>query len=431
MIISFAPANFFYESELYNEFGLPQISIGFISISAKEILLVILVIKSLVKPKNKNLLPFRTILVVTFIYILFLIPFSVLTYEGDLVRILKDYRYVFIYLLILPLIRLVNSIQDVEKIIELVMPFSILSFFGAIYFFLSGNYLINNIAPGMISKMTLGMGLGGDRFITVSGEHMLLFFTFTFSGFLYLKNNSMNKANIIYIFYALISFITILLTATRVWFLVFLIVLIGILLLTRRKFKSLPVFFVTSLILLLIFLNIPKIHTGIVNSFNRISTLTEVAEEGSIGNENLENRLESRWPRFVISFKINPITGLGSSKLYKTYSPGSDLGNFNLIAQGGLIGFTLFLIIWIKFLTFFRKINNRINRNNPFKHTILFFNIALLALLTAHFTTHQIFWIVPPFADTVLLVSLIAFSWRYAEEALYRDRLIRLNSLRT
>ncbi len=162
LIISFAPANFFYESELYNEFGLPQISIGFISISAKEILLVILVIKSLVKPKNKNLLPFRTILVVTFIYILFLIPFSVLTYEGDLVRILKDYRYVFIYLLILPLIRLVNSIQDVEKIIELVMPFSILSFFGAIYFFLSGNYLINNIAPGMISKMTLGMGLGGE-----------------------------------------------------------------------------------------------------------------------------------------------------------------------------------------------------------------------------------------------------------------------------
>jgi hypothetical protein len=163
---------------------------------------------------------------------------------------------------------------------------------------------------------------------------------------------------------------------------------------------------------------VPKIHDFAKRSWTRIESVFVLTRPGSLAYETLEGKKEIRLNKTLEGIEASPLLGWGNSNQFFAYSGGGDIGNFNLILQAGIIGFLLFTNFWLRFFFMVGKTNRRLSRRNPYRSTILLFNISLLGLLMAHFTTHQVFYMVTSQADSIFMMLFIFFTGYFARDAL-------------
>ena len=121
----------------------------------------------------------------------------------------------------------------------------------------------------------------------------------------------------------------------------------------------------------------------------RLETLANLAEGDKTAGGTL-SRLDERAPRVMKKFWESPILGFGFSGEALPYSDGH-VGNQNLLLHAGIMGFTIYVILW---LTFFLKMYYReknLSKKNKYKNIPMMMIASLLSLIMIHSSSSQWF----------------------------------------
>lgn len=419
ILLNSGPGGFFYFSETITTGQLPVFKLGgSVNILVTEIFLAIAIYKALTRGKRHQIL-LKKPMVLILIYSLFLFVVSFFVFGTPLIRFLKDLRYFFYYFSIIPLSYLVYKEKEGEKLIYCLFPFVFVTFVTALYYVFTGDYFINLWAPGLREQVALGIEEGGMRYnISGKGEHLIVLISFISSLFLIIKGKSIKKKNKYLLLVAIISYIIIILSATRVWFVVFSFIYLGTLLFVQKKLKIVSWTVLLAVLFCIPYLYVPKINDFANRAWKRIESVFELNRSGNIAHNMIEFKKKFRLAKTLEGIEESPLIGLGISKQYYEYTRGGDIGNFNLILQMGIIGFLLFVNFWIQFFYTINKINSKLSSKNPYYGILFFFNIVLIGILIAHFTTHQVFSMVMPQSYSIFVMLFIHLCMYFARDAL-------------
>jgi len=173
-----------------------------------------------------------------------------------------------------------------------------------------------------------------------------MFITFTGSLFLLISKRH-NLARQYLVFVNLISFLVILMTGTRSWFIAFCIGYLAFFFLAGKKT---PKLILNSLgiviIVLLLIWGITIINSQVRNAFSRIATVEQVLG-GDITGGGTISRYDVRAPRVMEGFYSSTIIlGAGFSNHFYEYADGH-VGYHNILLNAGIAGSFLFLYFTI------------------------------------------------------------------------------------
>jgi len=318
-----------------------------ISFSLREIYLIILFVKVIVKPEFKQTLQknyFSKELSVLFYYLIFLLFISVLmgmTYFG-----FRNFYKLCVNLTLFISIPLVlRNRENFVCLLNVLFPFAIIAILLQIYSLIYNQQLIALFKPGVVVTQGVLTSSGStekwERPIEM--VHVLLV-CFTGTLFFLNKEGKVFKTGYLIII-NLFSFIGIFMTGTRSWF-VALVMLYIYFFLTR--ISNMTATSIRRLIIAIILIagisNVPIIKNQILNAWSRISTLEKVAE-GDITAGGTARRFDVRAPRVMEGFRASTIIfGAGFSTLFYKYADGH-VGYHNMLLNAGIMGILLFLII--------------------------------------------------------------------------------------
>jgi len=421
-VICTGPGGFFYATQEVMIGQLPVFGLGGgINVSIIEVFLAAAILKVLTKGKKQQIPLSKPLLMIMF-YSLFMFVISIVVFDTTLIRFLKDLRYFSYYFFIIPLSYLVYKEGDVEKLVYCIFPFVFVSFFAAIYYIFKEDYLVNLFAPGLMEQMKLGIEEGGARYGTSAmGGHLMLLLCYMSSLFLSFKEAGLKRRNIYLLLIAGISYFTMMLTGTRIWFVVFSFIFIMSVIFIKKNLKMLGGVLLIAALLYIPYKYISKIHDFSNKAWTRIESVFEMDKKGSVGYKALEHKKKRRWSRSLAGIKKSPWIGLGVSDQFRENSGGADAGNLSLIVQVGIIGFLLFANSWMKFFLMVSNVNKKLSPGNPYRSILFFFSISLLGILIAHFTTHQVFAMVTSKSDSIFLMLFLFLSGYFVKDAMREE----------
>lgn len=200
---------------------------------------------------------------------------------------------------------------------------------------------------------------------------------------------------------AVLSFLSIWITATRGWMLASLIIVLPYLLkLNRKQFASIA-FMVTLFILLIT--QVDFIDRQFSKSVERLSTIEYLFEGDRTAGGTLV-RLTTRHQKVWSQFLERPVFGWGYSENFHRNSD-PHVGNQNLLMQIGVFGF-LFLIIFLSYFVL-RMIKLQIEKPklSAISKIVIF---SLLGVFVLHSATVQLFGMGGNFQSQILIAVVLS-----------------------
>ena len=357
----------------------PGAAIGF-----EELFFLIYLLRFLLK-KDKNINIFKRywtfILIYGFITLFY--SFGIGLSSGNIVTAIRMIIPWF-WALILP-----EFISDSDKLAEafkLLAPFVFMNFFIQIYTQITGQYL-NDILSGEIWYGFLGSP--EERLVRITeGFGFTLFCMIMSLFYLCSEDKRFNKTYLNLIIVT--SFIIIFISATRGWIVASLILLSSIFFM--RGFNFIKQFSSTVLILILFVFLLRIIYPSFVLqvslALQRFGTLKFLVSGDPTAGGTLA-RISERGPRVMAVFRESPIIGWGLSDRYLR-SWDIHVGNQTMLMQGGIIGYTIWIICYALNLLIIYLLNrNSLVRLKIGKGGIVFF-LALIAIFAIHSSSSQI-----------------------------------------
>lgn len=335
------PGHFFAFSNDIPIGRLPFFGFGGINVSVTEILLGIGLYKSYLIKKGKEQIVCLKTLKILLYYCIFLTLFTMLTMDSGFIRVLKNVRYFYYYFTLIPLYYLVYRKGDLEKMLYCMFALTLVSLSAVLYFIFMGDYFIHTWVPGLIRGMKLTSAGGGARYSTSSlGSHLLLLFCYISALFLTFKQSSYKKkTNLYLLMVAGICYLIIMLTATRVWFVVFSFILIASLFAIKKGVKVLGKSLLVAILIYIPIMFIPKFQSFTLGAWSRIASIFTITQEDSIARQMIEGKKEHHLTKVYMGIEKSPIFGLGVSSDFNKHTSGGDVGNFDLILEVGILGF--------------------------------------------------------------------------------------------
>lgn len=180
-----------------------------------------------------------------------------------------------------------------------------------------------------------------------------------------------------------LSLFSIFITATRTWIIssLFIFITYGVYVSKSKTFiiKKL----VLPGLLMVIMINVLPILDQQVNlAFKRFETIQYLLQ-GDLTAGGTLKRLDVRGPRVMSKFYQSPIVGWGYGTEAREYSDGH-VGNQNLLMHTGVIGYGLWVSLWLAFLFKMNVLNKKLNGRNPYKDVPKIFSIILIGILIIH-----------------------------------------------
>jgi len=318
---------------------------------------------------------------------------------------------------------LVKKREEIIKFIWLPFPIMFFTFFTAVYFFIHGGHFLYLFDPGSLRDIHM---LGGiSRFGMFGGEHILVLFCFIFSLFFsILKNNK----NIYLISVGFISYLSILMTATRVWFIVYTFIFLIFLYKIKAKHIRRAIILLLTLIVLIYSLYNQNLVTErrIESTSERLASVFYLGDPRSESTQSFEYKSKVKLPKVFEGIKENPIFGWGfSDRAMEIVN--ADVGNFALIGQVGIIGFLLFIYFWLSYFKLLLLARKRLFKKDRVKDALLILGASFFGFLIAHFTTHQFFGLTRFQYDIFFISAFIFLSEFFIKEAIKFGKSRQLN----
>ena len=363
-----------------------------ISFSIRELYLLLLFIKVLIKPGYKQNLQknyFSKELSLLGYYLIFLLFISTLlgmTFDGY-----KNFYKICVSLTLFISVPVILRNRDYFfRFLKILFPFAIIAVLFQVYSLTFGQQLIAVFKPGVLTTqgVLLSSGSTEEWQRPIEMVHVLLV---CFVGSLFFLNKGERSFKPGYLITInILSFLGIFLTGTRSWFVALIVVyfyfgMIGISQLTSGLIKKI---FTASILIICVSL-IPVITNQISNAWDRLSTLEKVAE-GDVTAGGTASRYDVRAPRVMEGFRSSTIVaGAGFSELYYQYQDGH-VGYHNMLLNAGIIGMLLFVVIIVKAFYLIYNLSKSKVLSIQSKHELRSSILLLIALLVINTGTQML-----------------------------------------
>ena len=297
--------------------------------------------------------------------------------------------------------------RDIQRFIYLLSPIVFFVLFEQLFYIIAGYRIIDLLSPGYMQLMMLETG--DPRFIM--GGEMVLFFGYISS--LLLLQQKHNRLLGIYLYCVIIAcFLSVFLSATRIWFIVFSFIMLCYVLFSTRNVKTFVKLAIAAILIFVFAMGSQPLRSAMVGAWDRIDQIEAVAQGNFADAPTFQFRFSARLPRLLVGLKQNWIIGWGFSDEYFRYSDGH-VGNFDLLLQVGVVGFLLFSYLWIfYFRTIFRARSVK-GGGGLGKDPLAVLAFAFAAMLIAHFSTYLWFTLVPNRRSGIFLLVFISISEFY------------------
>ncbi len=176
-----------------------------------------------------------------------------------------------------------------------------------------------------------------------------------------------------------LSIVSIFLTATRSWMLAGSFVLFVFILLTSKNpVKILGRWLIPGMIVFILFNSVPFLQKQARLALVRYETIQYLAKGDKTAGGTLK-RLDVRGPRVMKMFYQSPIVGWGYGNIAKRYRDGH-VGHQNLLMTTGLIGYSLWFLLWLLFVFRLFKRAKSLSKDHPCKKVIFMLICIFLSI---------------------------------------------------
>jgi len=304
-------------------------------------------------------------------------------------RKLSDFGGFIPWLLLYIIPRSFKSQSDYKRFFNLIFAFVGFVLMTQIYFLLIGHDI--NLMLGGKLKTILP-----DRTIEDAAQALrpvagitIPFFSIIGSVLLLLYKKTGISKNYLYII-LITSMFSIFLSATRGWIIAALLIFMSYLFISfKNPFGLLSKFIVPIVLLLVLFNFIPSLKKQSEMAFARIETILNLAE-GDVTAGGTLSRIDERSPRVMKKFWESPIFGFGDSSEATPFSD-PHVGNQNLLLHMGILGFLIYIMLWLTFTIklFYRE--KSLSNGNEYKHLPMMMIAALMSIIVIHSSSSQWF----------------------------------------
>ena len=378
-----------------------------------DLFLIMALGKAILKGKRKKL-KFKKPLILILSYFVFSFFVTSFLFGTNIELLAGNLRWIFYYSVIISFLYLVNQKYEIYRFILLISPSVFFILFTQIYYVSTGIEFINLFNPGF-RGVALNSLTGELR--PLMGGILLSFFSFIFS--LVLLENRDYKLTRWYLYLIIvISFFSIFISATRIWFVMFSFIMIGYIFVSRKKVR----FSVGIIIILFLVVNIIISYSAITRDFliqdswSRVSQVFDIAKGDIYSVDTAVNRFFNQMPRLLNIIKHSPLIGYGFSTITRAYYD-NDFGFLNTLLMFGVFGLALFIYFFIRYFTIIIRIIRRLCGSNPFIHPLKMLTIAWAGILIGYLSTWDFFTIY--FQKVFFIGILIAITElfiRYADK---------------
>ena len=177
-----------------------------------------------------------------------------------------------------------------------------------------------------------------------------------------------------------LSVFSIFITATRTWMISVLFISGSYLFfISYQRYNIILRLIIPFILVLLIIQFVPAVSQQVDLALHRYETVQYLVEGDITAGGTLE-RLSVRSPRVFAKFKESPVVGWGYGDEANEYSDGH-VGNENLLMHTGIIGYFLWLMLWLNFMLKMKLLNNKISVKNPYNNVPWLFITMLVGIL--------------------------------------------------
>jgi hypothetical protein len=387
-IIAHGPGYIFSDFSASSAYRLPLFTIlaGF-SLTPIDIFVILVFIKALVFGHKTRILLARPLLI---LLVYFAFSFSIVSFiYGTTIDVLAwNLRWLFYYSSILSFTFLVSKKEEVYRFILLLFPFVFFILFTQVFYAGTGKEFIDLFDPGF-RGVSLNSLTGEIR--PLAGGFLLVFLSYI-CALAMLEERTFRISRIYLSLVIAISFCSVFVSATRMWFVIFTFIFVGYVLVTRKKIMSVvgAVIFVLLFVMALTYLMPQSQLILLHSSFGRLSQVADIAHGDVYSVDTAMNRLIYQFPRIMAVVKQNPFLGYGISNVTMDYYD-CDFGFINTILMFGIIGFALFIFLFAKIFSLLTSSLKDIGSGNPFRMSLKVLIIAWAGILIGYFTTWDFF----------------------------------------
>ncbi len=320
-----------------------------------------------------------------FFYGIILLILSIFVYGVRFDSLGLMLRRVFTYTAIISFSFLVFKREDLWRFMNLIFPVVFFIFFTQVYFIAKGDEFINLLSPGFRDIALMEEG----QLRPVMGGVVIVFFSYIFS--LYQLSFKQGWPRRIYLsMVAVVTFLSIFLSATRIWLIMFGFVLICYILFVARRLNQIARVVLISALAIILLMEIPLLRNTASIAMTRYSELITIAQGRFEESSGFQIKYNKRLPRVLMGLRQNWIFGWGFSDTYLYYHDGH-VGNFNVVLQIGIIGFLILVYFWLSYFKMIFSTRRRLKNENPSKRALSVLGISFGAMLVASFLTYSFF----------------------------------------
>lgn len=296
------------------------------------------------------------------------------------------FAWTFIY----TLPRLIRNIKEFEKFFNLIFAFVYFVLATQILFLLFGKEL--NVFLGGIPNQSLNANTVEEVSVALrptSGLNISLLGVMGSAFFLVYKKASISRNYLLVTLSA--SLLSILLSGTRGWMIAAVIIVLSLLVgqNSKKVFALIPRMIIPLILLILLFRFIPLLNRQVDMVFQRFDTI-ELLMEGDKTAGGTLNRIDERGPVVMKKFWESPVLGFGFGSEGNKFND-NHVGNQNMLLKSGIIGFSMYLFLWLSYIMKLLFRNRELMPENPYKNAILILIGCLFALIFIHSTSSQWF----------------------------------------
>jgi len=385
-ILSQGPGWFFSDFSKYSPYRLPIYTVfQGISLTPLDLFIILAFIKALSKGKRIKLkLKNPMMLIIAYLFFSLFVTFI---YGTDLKTLGENLRGPFYYSIIISFSYLIYKRKHLYYFLYLIIPFVFFLIFTQFYSLTTGKEFINLFYPSYRTLDQMEAGLARP----LIGGGLLIFFSFIFSIFLLECKESKLSNKFLYFIIGL-TYFAVIISATRVWFVIFSFILLGYIFISKMKILNSIKIAIVLFILILIFF-----FSGLVSpefllkgSGKRLAEILYVAKGEFKSVPTFEYRYFFRLPRLLEGMKKYIIFGCGFSKNGLKYLD-FHVGFFNTILQFGIIGFSIFLYFFVSYFKLIIKSVKKLSNSNSFRTPIKILALIFGGILIGNFFTFFFF----------------------------------------
>lgn len=333
-----------------------------------------------------------------------------------LIKGLRALKFLLYFSLLFSIPRLLKDVGAYLRVLNVFLTFSIFVFISQVYLIINVSH-INSLFGGSLNVEGTGVAFSNYENVSILrplySSHLLLLNLFTYFFYRLSGDPDVLKYRYKYIdVLGLLSYLSLLISATRGYMLSATILMIGIILFTfGRDLTKLLKTGLTIIILLIFLLSFDQIYDQLDKAFFRFSSVADIFGGDDTAGGTLI-RITKRLPLVMEKFWQKPILGWGFSNEFFDYYDGH-VAWPTVIMSGGLIGglialvFTIYLLVKPFILYRYYKLREFIS-----------FGFIFLAFVSVQTTTFIVYHFLIGMANSLLFLFILSFFIAYQQRIL-------------